>query len=101
MKISKHAQKRMRERTTLNHAERRKLFNEALHKGLTPNDIQDQGFRNYLLFKQARCKIKIYKGYIFIHSKNGGQLYTMYEIPRKWRNSYDKSSGNTKLSTTC
>lgn len=93
MKITKHGKKRMKERTPFNFKERKNLYKEALHKGLTPNDIQDTRFKNYLLSK-PNCKIKVYRGYIFIHSKNGGRLYTMYEIPERFKggNNYGKSS---------
>lgn len=84
MKITKHGQSRMRERTPLNSKERKTLYKEALHKGKSPNDITDEKFKNYLLSK-PNCKVKVYKGYIFIHSKNSGRLYTMYEVPEKWR----------------
>lgn len=95
MKISKHAQKRMKERTSFNSKERKTLYREALHIGKTPNDIKDLGFKKYLLSKQNNCKIKIHKGYIFIHSKNSLRLYTMYEVPEKWRDIYGKSSCNS------
>lgn len=96
IKITQHGKMRMRERTSFNSKERKTLYNEALHKGLTPNDIQDIKFKNYLLSK-PNCKIKVYRGYIFIHSKNSGRLYTMYEIPEKFRggNNYGKSSCNS------
>ena len=83
MKITKHGKHRMRERTPFNSKERKTLYRDALRNGKTPNDITDIVFKKYLLSK-PNCKIKIYKGYIFIHSKNSGRLYTMYEIPKRF-----------------
>lgn len=80
MKISKHAQQRMRERTNWNHKERRNLFKQALIKGKSPLQIKDERIRNYMIGKK-NCKVKLYKDYIFIYSKNSHQLYTMYKLP--------------------
>lgn len=83
MKLSNHSKQRMRERTDFNHQERRRLFRDALHNGLTIERIKDEKFKKFLLSKN-KCKIKIYKGYIFIYSKNNKQLYTMYPIPERF-----------------
>ena len=85
MKLSQHSKQRMRERTNLNHQERRMLFRHALDNGKSPQEIKDENLKSYLKEK-GNCKIKIYKGYIFIYSKNGKQLYTMYEIPKQFTN---------------
>lgn len=82
MKMSEHSKKRMRERTDYNHKERKLLFREALDKGKSPNDIKDEEIKKYLLSK-PKCKTKLYKGYVFIYSKNSKQLYTMYKLPEK------------------
>lgn len=82
MKVSKHAKRRMKERTNYNHKERNKLFKEALKKGIGPGNIKkgDSELKKYLNDK-VNCKAKIYKGYVFIYSKHSHQLYTMYECP--------------------
>ena len=80
MKLSKHSKKRMRERTPFNSKERKKLFREALSYGKSPNDITDYELHKFMASKQ-NCKVKLYKDYIFIYSKNSHMLYTMYELP--------------------
>lgn len=82
--ISNHGRMRMKERTGLNHKERKKFFDEAVLKGKSPNDITDEEIKKFLLSKQINCKVKLYKGYVFIHSKNSKRLYTMYKLPDKF-----------------
>ena len=84
MKISKHARLRMIERTNWNHQERRNLFRLALLKGKSIADIKDNELKRYMMSKK-NCQTKIYRGYIFIYSKNSHQLYTMYELPKRFR----------------
>lgn len=84
VRISEHGKRRMRQRTPFNSKGRKTLYREALHYGKNPNDIKDEKFKQYLLSKQKNCKIKIYRGYLFIHSKNSGRLYTMYKVPNKY-----------------
>ena len=76
----------MLERTPFNHKERYKLFRDALTRGKNPQDIKDDKIRNYMKSKQGinGSNIKLYKDYIFIYSKNGKQLYTMYKLPLKY-----------------
>lgn len=81
MKLSHHSKIRLRERTNLNHKERRKIFKEALQNGLSPDKVKDKKTRDYMNSKNRHCKVKLYKGYIFLYSKNSHQLYTMYELP--------------------
>lgn len=86
MKLSKHSKIRMKERTDLNHKERVKLFNEALQRGKSANDIspkENKELRDYLASK-SNCKVKLYKGYVFIYSKNSSRLYTMYPLPERF-----------------
>ena len=86
MKLSKHSVYRMKQRTNCNHKERRKLFKDALTYGKSYGSISDERIKNYLLSKETNhSRAKLYKGYIFIHSKNSKQLYTMYELPEKFR----------------
>lgn len=72
---------RMRERTKLNRKERKKLFREALDKGKDIYKIKDNSIKEFLISKENNCKIKLYKDYVFIYSKNNKQLYTMYKLP--------------------
>lgn len=86
MKVSKHGKMRMRQRTNLNHKQRAVLFRDALHYGKSYNNIKDESLKNYLMSKETwKSQAKLYKNYIFIHSKNSKQLYTMYELPEKYR----------------
>ena len=85
MKLSKHSKLRMRERTPFNSDERRKLCREALDYGKSLNQIEDKKLKNYIWSKSRYCKIKVYKGYMFLYSKNSHQLYTMYEIPERFK----------------
>ena len=84
MKLSKHSKIRMRERTEFNHNERKMLFRNALSNGKSAGQIKDINIRNFLYSKEKRCKAKLYKNYVFIYSKNGKQLYTMYKLPDKY-----------------
>lgn len=81
MKLSQHGKIRMRERTNLNHKERKVLFRKALDYGLSINNIKDGAIKDYLKARENNCKIKLYNNYVFIYSKNGKQLYTMYKLP--------------------
>ena len=81
MKLTKHSKIRMRERTNFNHNERRSLFRKALDNGESINDIKDEKIKNYLLRKTSNCKVKLYKGYVFVYSKNSKVLYTVYKLP--------------------
>ena len=85
MKLSNHSKRRMRERTDLNHKERLQLANEAFRLGKSADELVKKNKDNkklaeYMLSK-PNCKVKTYKGYIFIYSKNSHRLYTMYKIP--------------------
>lgn len=80
-KVSRHASMRMKERTPFNHKERRRLFREALKHGYNAQDIKDPNLKGYMLSKKGRAYVKLYKGYIFIYSKNTKHLYTVYPLP--------------------
>lgn len=84
MKLSQHSKIRMRQRTELNHKARRHFFREALDKGKSLAEIQNEDLKKYIMSKQ-NCKVKIYKDYIFLYSKNTKRLYTMYKLPEKYR----------------
>ena len=82
MKLSNHSKRRMRERTNLNHKQRRLFYRNALLHGKSPQEIKDEKIKKYLLKKQTyKSKVKLYQGYVFVYSKNSHQLYTMYELP--------------------
>ena len=85
MKLSKHSKQRMKERTNLNHDARKNLFQKALQYGKSPTQLKEGPIRKYLESKQWRCKVKLYNGYVFVYSKNTKILYTMYELPEKFR----------------
>lgn len=85
MKLSEHGKQRMKERAGLNHRERIRMFSEAVHKGKSPNDVsikKNKELKEYLSSK-GNCKVKLYKGYVFIYSKNSQRLYTMYKLPER------------------
>ena len=81
MKLSQHSKERISERTNLDKGNQKAFFRAALDKGIPPNNLKEGKLKEYLLARENQCKIKVYKGYIFIHSKNSKRLYTMYKIP--------------------
>ena len=82
MKISHHASNRMRERLSLNHNERRRLFKLAMKRGKIVQKIKNQRIHDYLANKQKfNSRVRLYQGYVFVYSKNSHQLYTMYKLP--------------------
>lgn len=83
IKLSSHGKIRMRERTEYNHKERRMLFKRALEEGKSLQEIEDKEVKAFVNSKQGKCKIKLYRDYLFIYSKNSHQLYTMYRLPDK------------------
>lgn len=97
MKLSKHSKMRMRQRTNLNHQERKGLFRKALDYGKSPDDIHDEKLKRFLekTAEKNDTKIKLYKGYVFIYSKNAKQLYTMYRLPKRFLKG-DDEDGSTE-----
>lgn len=86
MKLSKHSKKRMRQRTNFNHKERAVLFKNALIYGKSYGEIRDGKLKDFLKSKESwKSKAKVYKDYVFIHSRNSKQLYTMYELPDEYK----------------
>lgn len=82
MKISKHAKMRIRERTTLNHAERRNLFRLALSNGKCIEEVKNERIKRFMMSKKRyNSQCKLYRDYVFIYSRNSHQLYTMYRLP--------------------
>lgn len=85
MRLSQHSKLRMRQRTNLNHNERRQLFKLALQHGESVKEIKDKKIKEYLAPKQRyNSKIKLYQNYVFIYSKNSKRLYTMYKLPKEF-----------------
>lgn len=80
MKYTLHSQQRIKQRTGVRYQQRKKLFREALNKGISAGNTNNEFLRNYLLNKERHSKVKYYKGYVFIYSKSG-RLFTMYEVP--------------------
>jgi len=82
MKLSKHSKIRLKERTTLNHAERRQIFRLALTNGICIDKVKNERIKRFMMSKQRyNSQVKLYRGYVFIYSRNSHQLYTMYELP--------------------
>lgn len=91
MKLSNHSKIRMKERTTFNHKERVVLFKNALKNGLSYGGVKNQQLSDYLKSKESwKSQIKLYKGYVFVHSRNSKMLYTMYELPEKYKEVYER-----------
>lgn len=82
MKVSKHAKYRMRQRTPLNHRERRQFFRLAMKHGKYVGEIKNERIKAYLAPKQKyNSRIVLYQDYVFVYSRNSHQLYTMYKLP--------------------
>ena len=82
MKISKHAKERIKERTSLDTQERRQIFRLALKNGKYTSDIKNKRIKRFMMSKRRfNNQVRLYRGYIFIYSKNSRQLYTMYKLP--------------------
>ena len=92
MKLSKHSKLRMKQRTELNHKERVKLFKYALKYGGNWKNSKDEKLVKYLTSKEGKAQVKLYKDYVFIHSKISKQLYTMYELPDKYKTIKEKEN---------
>ena len=81
MKLSLHSKQRINERTNIDKGNQKQFFRAALDKGKSPSRLKNGKLKEYLIARENNCKIKVYKGYIFIHSKNSKRLYTIYKIP--------------------
>jgi hypothetical protein len=84
MKLSEHSKQRMKQRTDYNHKQRVRLFADAIMYGKSPNDFKDNKELRDFLLSRKNCKVKLYKNYVFIYSKNSHRLYTMYKLPEKY-----------------
>lgn len=82
VKISHHGKLRMRERANVHGKNQDDFFRNALRKGVCADNMKDSSAKYFLRSKEkCNCKVKLYKGYVFIYSKNNKQLYTMYKLP--------------------
>lgn len=82
MKLSKHSKRRIAERANVIGGQK-EFFKNALLKGKAPGNLKDGAVKDYLLSKENRkCRVKLYRDYVFIYSKNNKQLYTMYKLPQ-------------------
>lgn len=81
MRLSKHSKKRMKERANITRNQK-SFFRNALKYGKSPAEINDEKLKYRLISisMTKKTKVKLYKGYIFIYSKNAHLLYTMYKL---------------------
>lgn len=80
-RLTLHSKVRIRERTNLNHQQRRNIFKQALTYGKSIGDLEEGPVKDFLNKKANSCKVKLYQNYVFIYSKNSHRLYTMYKLP--------------------
>ena len=84
MKLSKHSKQRMREKAGLKSNEMMKMYKMAMKHGKRVAQIKDQTIKSYLAPKQKfNSRIVLYNDYVFVHSKNSKQLYTIYKLPKE------------------
>ena len=82
MKLSRHSILRMNERTDLSKRNYKDFFRNALKYGKSAGQLKDGKIKEFLLKKEKNnCRVKLYKDYVFVHSRNSKQLYTMYKLP--------------------
>lgn len=80
MKLSKHSIERMKERANVS-SNQINFFKNALRYGLSVNQIEDEELKKRLQGRiKYNSKLKYYKGYVFIYSRNAKRLYTMYKL---------------------
>lgn len=80
-----HAIMRSKERTKYkDKAQFTKQAKLASKNGKCPLDFEGE-FRNYLLRRSRKKRVKVYDGYVWIFNKNSDRAITVYEIPEQWR----------------
>ena len=85
MKLSNHSKERMKQRANVCRNQER-FYRNALKNGLTINQIQNEELKKWIKSRiKYNSSIKIYHNWVFIHSRNSKQLYTMYELPEEFR----------------
>lgn len=95
MKLSHHSKLRMSQRANIPKHEQKAFFRSALTYGKSSSEINDKPLKQFLISQEYRAKVKLYKGYIFIYSKNSKKLYTVYELPKKYKNNFEKIGDKT------
>ena len=82
MKLSKHSKDRMKQRVGIKSEKIAKnFFKNALKNGVSPEQVEDSLLRQRLKSREKyNSKVKLYKGWVFVYSKNSKQLYTMYKL---------------------
>lgn len=82
MKLSKHSKDRMRERVNIKSQKiQENFFRNALQKGISPDQAEDEILKMRLKSREKyNSKVKYYKGWVFVYSRNSHQLYTMYKL---------------------
>lgn len=82
MKLSNHSRQRLKQRGGIkNQKIQDNFFRNALKNGLTPEQVEDEQLRVRLKSREKyNSKVKYYKGWVFIYSKNSHQLYTTYKL---------------------
>ena len=85
MKLSHHSKLRMSQRANIPKHEQKAFFRRALDYGKSAEEIENEKIKQYLLSKEYKGKAKLYKGYVFIYSKNSKHLFTMFELTEKYQ----------------
>ncbi len=82
MKLSKHSKERMKERVGIKSKRiAENFFKNALMNGITAEQVKDEKLKQRLKSREKyNSKVKLYKGWVFVYSKNSHQLYTMYKL---------------------
>ena len=82
MKLSQHSKERMKQRVGIKSKKIAKnFFRNALQKGISPEQVEDELLKQRLKSREKyNSKVKLYKGWVFVYSKNSHQLYTMYKL---------------------
>jgi len=87
MKLSQHSKERMKQRVGIKSKKiAENFFRNALQKGISPEQVEDELLKQRLRSRQKyNSKVKLYKGWVFVYSKNSHQLYTMYKLEELWQ----------------
>lgn len=82
MKLSNHSKERMKQRANIKSAKiQENFFRNALKNGITPEQVDDELLKQRLKSRvKYNSKVKYYKGWVFVYSRNSKQLYTMYKL---------------------
>ena len=91
--FTSHGLDRANERFDGHSKEIKTLAMYAKRNGICYHDIPTGKLRAYLASKQGGIKriAKIYRGFVFIFTKNSKRLITCYILPEKYKEEYDKT----------